>query len=107
MVWIRELNWTLGNIASTTTTTEQSEKHKIITIFEKLFKTNRTIEDTENKVQLKPGHPPIKQKARPIPYHLHSYVEKVINRLIESGHREKKQNLETVRIPSSNNREES
>ena len=36
----------------------------------------------------------MKQTARPIPYHLQSYVEKGKNKLIKSGHRDKKQNIE-------------
>ena len=62
MDWLRQLNGWIRNIESTTTTIDQSEDKKIAN-FGKLFKTNRTIEDTEIKIQLKRGHPPIKQKA--------------------------------------------
>ena len=86
MDWLREFNWTIRHIEKTTRITDQSEKDKIITHFEMLFKTNRTIKDTDFKIQLKPGHAPIKQKARPIPYHSQSYIEKEINNLIQSGH---------------------
>ena len=41
------------------------------------------------KTQLKPRHPPVKQKTRPIPYHLQRYVEKWKNKLNQSGHLEK------------------
>ena len=43
MDWLPEFNWLIKNIDSTTETTDNSEKDKIITNFEKLFKTNRTI----------------------------------------------------------------
>ena len=85
MDWMREFNWTIRNIQNTTLT-DQSEKEK--THFEKPFETNRTCKDTKIKIELKPRHPPIKQKARPIPYHLRSYVEE-INKLIQSGYLEK------------------
>ena len=32
------------------------------------------------KIQLKPGNPPLKQKAKPIPHHLQSYVNKEIKK---------------------------
>ena len=76
-----------------TITTDQPEKDKIFTKFEKLFKSNPQIKDTEIKIQLKPKHPPVKQKTGPIKYHLKSYVGKEIDTLIQSGHLEKKQNL--------------
>ena len=41
------------------------------------------------KIQLKPGTKPVQQKARPIPLHLQDAVEKEIQKLIESGHIEK------------------
>ena len=49
---------------------------KTITNFKTMLKKNRTIKDTENKIQLKPGHPATKQKARHILYQLQSFVEK-------------------------------
>ena len=48
------------------TTTDQSEKNKKITNSEKVFETNRTVEDIDIKKQLKPGHPPRKRRARTI-----------------------------------------
>ena len=53
MDWVRESKLTIRNKESTTRLTNQSEKDKKITIFERLFKTNRTIEDAEIKKQLK------------------------------------------------------
>ena len=38
--WLREFNWRKQNIQSTTKTTDQSEKDRLFTNFEKLFKTN-------------------------------------------------------------------
>ena len=66
MTWLGEFNWTIRNIESTTSITNQSEKDKVIEKFEKLFITNRKINDTEIKKQLQPGLPAIKQKARQI-----------------------------------------
>ena len=54
----------------------QSEREKVITKFPDLFETNETIKDTEIKIQLKPGHRPIKQKTRPVPLHLQKDVER-------------------------------
>ena len=93
MDWVPLFNWTIQNIESTTSLTELSEKIKILTNFEKLFKTNRTIEEAGIKTQLKPGHSPVKPKTRPIPYHLQSYVEKIY-KLIQSGHLQKIQKVE-------------
>ena len=50
MDWLREFNWTTGNIESTRTLNNQSEKDKIITKFEKRLKTNPTIKDAEIKI---------------------------------------------------------
>ena len=64
------------------------------TIWKTIQDEPKKTEDTEIKIQLKPGHLPIKQKDRPIPYHLQNYVEKEINNLIKSGHLEKTQKVE-------------
>ena len=81
MDWLREINKTPLKIESTTTKMDQSEKDNKFT---KLFKRNQTINDTEIKIQLKPGHPPTKQKTRPILCHLQSYVETQTNKLFQS-----------------------
>ena len=60
MDWLRELNWMIRHIEKTTTITDQSEKDKIFTNFEKVFKTSRTIKDTESEMQRKPGYAPKK-----------------------------------------------
>ena len=61
MDWMKTFTLTIGRIQLAEN--NQSEKEKII-------KNNETIKDTEIKIQLKPGHFPIKQKARPVPLHL-------------------------------------
>ena len=37
-------------------------------------------------IQLKPGHNPVKQKARPIPLNLQEAVGKEIEKLMKTGH---------------------
>ena len=54
-----------------------------------MFENNETIKDTEIKIQLKPGHFPVKQKARPVPLHLQEDVGRELEKLIKSGHLEK------------------
>ena len=54
-----------------------------------LFENNETKKDTEIKIQLKPGHFPVKQKARPVPLHLQEDVGRELEKLIKSGHWEK------------------
>ena len=76
MDWLRDFNWTIPNIESTTTTAEQSEEDKKFAKFEKIFKRNRKIKDIYVKKELKPGLRPVKQKTRPIPYHLRNYEGK-------------------------------
>ena len=72
----------------------QSERDKLFTKFPDLFENNETIKDTEIKIQLKPVHQPIKQKARPVPLHLQKDVERELERLIKSGHLEKVNNVD-------------
>ena len=54
-----------------------------------MFENNETIKDTEIKIQLKPGHHLVKQKARPVPLHLQEDVGKELEKLIRTGHLEK------------------
>ena len=54
-----------------------------------MFENNETIKDTEIKIQLKPGHHPVKQKARPVPLHLQEDVGNKLEKLIRTGHLEK------------------
>ena len=71
----------------------QSEKSKIKQRFPDLFINKTTIKDAELQIQLKPGHYPVKQKARPLPLHLQEGVGKELDRLIKSGHLEKINNV--------------
>ena len=65
MDWMRTFKFTIGRIQLAEN--NQSEKEKIFEKFRDLFENNETIKDTEIKTQLKPGHYPIKQRARPVP----------------------------------------
>ena len=76
MNWLREFNCTIRRIEKSTTPTNQSERDEGSTQLGKLFKTKQTIKNSGIKVQLRPGHIPIKQKNRPIPHNLQSCVEK-------------------------------
>ena len=64
---LREVNWMMQKFESTTETTDKSENMKILTIFDKLFKTNRTVNGTGVKIQFIPGHPTKSKKLNP--YH--------------------------------------
>ena len=87
MDWMKKFKLTIGNIR--TEENNQSERKRVIEKFPDLFKNNTTIKDTEINIQLKPGHYPVKQKARPIPLHLQEDVGKELERLIKTGHLEK------------------
>ena len=52
----------------------------------KLFKENHTVHNLELKIELKPDHKPVQQKGRRIPIHLQKWVNIELNRLINSGH---------------------
>ena len=60
MDWTRTFKLTIGRIQLAEN--NQSEQDKIFGKFRDLFENNETIKDTEIKIQLKPGHYPIKQK---------------------------------------------
>ena len=92
VTWLKQLPITINKI-SLDNETGQSETTTIHTKFKKLFETNHTIENTEVKIQIKPGCYPIQQKARPIPYHQQDNVKNELDRLIKSGHLER---LETI-----------
>ena len=87
MDWMKKFNLTLGNIRPADN--EQSEKRRVIEKFPDLFKNNTTIKDTEINIQLKPGHYPVNQKARPIPLHLQEEVGRELEKLKQTGHLEK------------------
>ena len=87
MDWMKPFKLTIGRIQLAEN--NQSEKERIINKFPDLFENNETIKDTEIKIQLKPGHFPVKQKARPVPLHLQEDVGRELEKLIKSGHLEK------------------
>ena len=87
MDWMRTFKLTIGKIQMTEN--NQSEKERIFRKFPDFFENNETIKDTEIKIQLKPGHYPVKQKARPVPLHLQEDVGKELEKLIRTGHLEK------------------
>ena len=87
MDWMKTFNLTMGRIQIAEN--NQSEKERIISKFPDLFENNETINDTEIKIQLKPGQFPVKQKAPPVPLHLQEDVGRELEKLIKSGHLEK------------------
>ena len=87
MDWLKKFKLTIGNIRLDDN--NQSEKRQIVEKFPDLFKNNTTIKDAEISIQLKPGHYPVKQKARPIPLHIQEAVGKEIENLTKSGHLER------------------
>ena len=84
---------TIQNIESTTNATDQSQKHKIVTKFEKLLKTNRAKKDTGNKIPQKAAQWPIKEETRALPCYPLSYIERDVNKLIKFGYLEKTQKV--------------
>ena len=87
MDWMKTFKLTIGRIQLAEN--NQSEKERIFGKFRDLFENNETIKDTEIKIQLKPGHYPIKQKARPVPLHLQEDVGEELEKVIPTGHLEK------------------
>ena len=101
MDWMKTFKLTIGRIQLAEN--NQSEKERIINNFPDLFENNETIKDTGIKIQLKPGHFPVKQKARPVPLHLQKDVGRELEKLIKSGHLEKKRRGRRLfRITGSN-----
>ena len=87
MDWMKIFKLTIGRIQLAEN--NQSEKEGIVNKFPDLFENNETIKDTEIKIQLKPGHFPVKQNPRPVPLHLQEDVGRELEKLIKSGHLEK------------------
>ena len=87
MDWMRMFKLTISKIQLADN--NQSENKKVFRKFRDLFENNDKIKDTEINIQLKPGHYPVKQKARPIPLHLQEDVGRELEKLIKSGHLEK------------------
>ena len=86
MDWMKKFKLTIRRIQIAEY--NQSEREKIFNKFPDLFENNDTIKHTERNIQLKPGHYPVKQKARPIPLHLQEDVGRELEKLIKTGHLE-------------------
>ena len=87
MDWMKEFKLTISKIQLAEN--NQSEREKVFNKFLDLFENNETIKDTEINIQLKPGHYPVKQKARPRPLHLQEDVGREREKLIKTRHLEK------------------
>ena len=87
MDWMKTFKLTIGKIHLAENS--QSEKERIFGIFRDLFENNETIKDIEMKIQLKPGHHPVKQKANTVPLHIQEDVGEELEKLICTGHLEK------------------
>ena len=72
MDWMKKFKLTIRKIQLAET--NQSEGKKLFTNFPDFFGNNETINDTEENIQLKPGHYPVKQKTRRAPLHLQKDV---------------------------------
>ena len=91
MDWLKKFKLTIGNIRLNENS--QSEKKRIIEKFPDLFRNTTTMKDGKVNIQLKPGHYPVKQKARPIPLQLQDVVEKK-RKLTKSGRLEKVEHVD-------------
>ena len=89
MDWMRTFKLTIGKIQLTENNQSANQRKRIFGKIRDLFENNETIKDKEIKIQLKPGHYPVKQKARPVPLHLQEDVGKELEKLIRTGHLEK------------------
>ena len=87
MDWMKKFKLTIGEIQLAEN--NQSEREKVSTKIPDLFENNETIKDTEINIQLKPGHYPVKQKARPVPLHLQEGVERKLEKLKKTVHLER------------------
>ena len=87
MNWMKNFKLTIRRIQLAKNS--QSEREKIFNKFLDLFENNETIKNTEINIQLKPGHVPVKHKARPKQLHLQEDVGRELGKLIKSGHLEK------------------
>ena len=67
----------------------QSEREKVFNNFPDLYENNETIKDTKINIELKLGHYPVKQKARPIPLRLRKDVGRELAKLMKTGPLEK------------------
>ena len=72
MDWMKNFKLTIGKIQLAKT--NKPEREKVFNKLTDLFEKNETIKDTELNIQLKPGHYPVKQRARPVQLHLQENV---------------------------------
>ena len=79
MDWMKTFKLTFGRIQFAEN--NQSEREKVFGKVQDLFENNET-KNTELNIQLKSGHYPIKQKARPVPLHLQEDVERELKKLL-------------------------
>ena len=87
MDWMRKIKLTIGRIQLAEN--NQSDRNKVFNKFPDLFENNETIQDTKTTIQLKPGHYPVKQIARPVPLHLQEDIGRELEKLVKTGHLEK------------------
>ena len=83
--WMKKFKLIIGRIQLAEN--NQSEC-AIFNRFPDVFENNETIKDTEINIQPKPGHCPIKQKARPVSLSLQEDVGRELEK-VKSGHLEK------------------
>ena len=82
MDWMKTFKLPTGRIQLTEN--NQSEREKVLNKLPDLFEYNETIKGTDIKIQLKPRHHPVKQKARPVQPHLQQDVGRELERLTKS-----------------------
>ena len=92
MDWMKKFKLTIKRIQFADN--NQSEREKVFNKFPDLFENNETIKDAKINIQLKPGHYPVKQKARPVPLLLQKDVGRELESLIKSGHLEQINNVD-------------
>ena len=87
MDWMKKFKLTFEKIQLAKD--NQSEREKLFNKFTDLFENNETMKDTETNTHLKPGHYPVKQKARPVPLDLQADVGRELEKFLKTGHLEK------------------
>ena len=100
MKWLKELPITITRILL-----DKETNQSVTTIHAKLkilFETNRTIKNTEVKIQIKQGCYSIQKKARPVPYHLQDDVKIRLNDKIRTPGNIRNNRRRLCRIPRCN-----
>ena len=92
MDWMKRFRLPIGKIQLAEI--NQSEKEITISKVQDLIENNQTIKDPEFNIQLKPGHYPVKQKAKPIQLYLQEDVGRELEKLIKAGHHENVNNVD-------------